>query len=316
MVEIRVGANTKSLAEGQRPQALRQFLGGRDRRIADQHGDDRNLATQGGLDLDADEVGRIVEPASPALPGDRKPIVPDDGKENITAGDLLGQDLAKIEPQEDRIDVLEDLLRTKMGDKPIVEPSRLVAAILAAIGNEHADHVAIPEADSRGRGRLPRGRAACAFPAERPAIDQPGCRVWFAANRRAYAPHLLLDCERCGNGLQLRSPPSLRSAAWGDNLEEKRDSESAWRSAMNLEQYAKNRNAFPVEKLSRYAGQHIAWSPDGTQILASDPDPLKVLAAVRGLGYDPAETPIEDIPTEEIFPGGGLLFQSGPETSE
>jgi hypothetical protein len=84
---------------------------------------------------------------------------------------------------------------------------------------------------------------------------------------------------------------------------------------MNLEQFVKNRNAFPVDELDRYAGQHIAWSPDGTQILASDPDPLKVLAAVKALGYDPAETPIEDIPIEDIFPGGGLLFQGGQEAS-
>lgn len=80
---------------------------------------------------------------------------------------------------------------------------------------------------------------------------------------------------------------------------------------MNLEQFVKNRNAFLPEELDRYTGKHVAWSPDGTRILASDPDPLKVLAAVRALGYDPAETPIEDIPREDIFPGGGSLFDGG-----
>jgi len=65
---------------------------------------------------------------------------------------------------------------------------------------------------------------------------------------------------------------------------------------MRLEQFVRNRNAFPADELGRYSGQHVAWSPDGTRILASDPDPLKVLAAVRALGYDPAETSIEDIP--------------------
>ena len=84
---------------------------------------------------------------------------------------------------------------------------------------------------------------------------------------------------------------------------------------MRLEQFIRNRNAFPVEELDHYTGQHVAWSPDGTRILASDPDPLKVLAAVRALGFDPAETPIEDIPAEDVFPGGGLLFQGGQETS-
>jgi hypothetical protein len=40
-----------------------------------------------------------------------------------------------------------------------------------------------------------------------------------------------------------------------------------------------------------------------TRILANDPDPLKLLAAVTALGYDPAETPIEDIPCDDVFPG-------------
>jgi hypothetical protein len=56
---------------------------------------------------------------------------------------------------------------------------------------------------------------------------------------------------------------------------------------LNLEQYVKNRNAFPVNELGRSAGHHIAWSPDGTQILASDPGPLKVLAAVKAPGLRP-----------------------------
>jgi hypothetical protein len=42
---------------------------------------------------------------------------------------------------------------------------------------------------------------------------------------------------------------------------------------------------------------------------------LKVLAAVKALGYDPAETPIEDIPPEDIYPGGGILYQGSQETS-
>ena len=78
---------------------------------------------------------------------------------------------------------------------------------------------------------------------------------------------------------------------------------------MSLEQFVNNRNAFPADELNRYTGQHVAWSPDGARILASDPDPMKVITAVKALGYDLAETPIEDIPSEDVFPGGGLLFQ-------
>ena len=71
----------------------------------------------------------------------------------------------------------------------------------------------------------------------------------------------------------------------------------------------------PAEGLGRYTGHHVAWSPDGTRILADDPDPFKVLDTMKALGYDPAETPMEDIPSEDIFPGGRLFFQGGQETS-
>ena len=84
---------------------------------------------------------------------------------------------------------------------------------------------------------------------------------------------------------------------------------------MSLEQFVKNRNAFPADELNRYTGQHVAWSPDGTRVLASDPDPMRVIIAVKALGYDPAETPIEDIPSDDVFPGGGFLFHGGQEPS-
>lgn len=83
---------------------------------------------------------------------------------------------------------------------------------------------------------------------------------------------------------------------------------------MSLEEFVNNRNAFPAEELNRYIGQHVAWSPDGTRILASDSDPLQVIRAVQALGYDPADTPIEDIPFEDCFAGGALLFEGGQES--
>jgi hypothetical protein len=89
-VEIRVGADNETIAEGQAPQALRQFVGPRDRRIADQHGNHQDLATQGGLDLDPDEVARIVEPTGSALPDHRKPSVANDGEQDITGGNPFG----------------------------------------------------------------------------------------------------------------------------------------------------------------------------------------------------------------------------------
>jgi hypothetical protein len=86
---------------------------------------------------------------------------------------------------------------------------------------------------------------------------------------------------------------------------------------MDMQQFIRNRNEFPYDELEKYAGRHVAWSPDGTRILAADEDPLKVLAAVKAAGYDPGETLIEVVPSpDETFLGGAALFVPDGETPE
>jgi hypothetical protein len=52
-------------------------------------------------------------------------------------------------------------------------------------------------------------------------------------------------------------------------------------------QFVENQRKFPAEELRRYAGQHIAWSWDGSQILASDPDRGTLDEKLRAAGIDP-----------------------------
>jgi hypothetical protein len=54
---------------------------------------------------------------------------------------------------------------------------------------------------------------------------------------------------------------------------------------MNWAEHVKNRNAFPLEQLEKYEGQHVAWSLDGTRILAGHEDPLQLNAALEAAGY-------------------------------
>jgi hypothetical protein len=77
---------------------------------------------------------------------------------------------------------------------------------------------------------------------------------------------------------------------------------------MDMQQFLKNRCAFPPEELTKYAGQYVAWSPDGTRILASDDDLQRLDGAVKASGYDPAEVVVSSVPfpDEVIFGGGGL----------
>ncbi len=37
----------------------------------------------------------------------------------------------------------------------------------------------------------------------------------------------------------------------------------------DLSHYDENRSKFPLEELAKYAGKHVAFSPDGTRIVAS-----------------------------------------------
>ena len=78
---------------------------------------------------------------------------------------------------------------------------------------------------------------------------------------------------------------------------------------MDMQQLIRNRNEFPHDELDQYAGRYVAWSPDGTRILASDDDPLRLIATVKAAGHDIEETLIESVPfPDEVILGGGLLF--------
>ena len=79
---------------------------------------------------------------------------------------------------------------------------------------------------------------------------------------------------------------------------------------MDMQQFLKNRIAFPPEELARFAGKYVAWSPDGTQILASDDDPLRLVSTVTALGYDSAEVLIASVPDpDEVILGGGAFLE-------
>jgi len=54
-------------------------------------------------------------------------------------------------------------------------------------------------------------------------------------------------------------------------------------------EFRRNQSRVPVAELEKYNGQYVAWSPDGTSILAADPDPLRLDALLCAAGHDPAE---------------------------
>jgi hypothetical protein len=52
--------------------------------------------------------------------------------------------------------------------------------------------------------------------------------------------------------------------------------------------FFENQDKFPPEELLKYGGQHVAWSWDGTRILASAEDDAGLDQKLREAGIDPS----------------------------
>lgn len=74
---------------------------------------------------------------------------------------------------------------------------------------------------------------------------------------------------------------------------------------IDINEFRRNQSRLPRAELEKYNGQYVAWSPDGTRILAADPDPLRVDALLRAAGHDPAEILVSRvaIPEEVCWSG-------------
>jgi len=73
---------------------------------------------------------------------------------------------------------------------------------------------------------------------------------------------------------------------------------------MDMQPYLKNRLAFPLDELARHRGEWIAWSPDGTRIVATSCSLDGIDALIRAAGEDPENCPIEGIPDTDCVVGG------------
>jgi hypothetical protein len=73
----------------------------------------------------------------------------------------------------------------------------------------------------------------------------------------------------------------------------------------DVEDYLRNRLQFPMDELAKYLGKWVAWSADGTRIVASAADPDALDELVRAAGEDPERCPLEGIPESDAV-GGGL----------
>ena len=78
---------------------------------------------------------------------------------------------------------------------------------------------------------------------------------------------------------------------------------------MKWDEHVKNRNQFPFEELLKYEGQHVAWSIDGTRILAGDKDPMNLLAKLQEAGYTSEDFVLSFVDFDSQI--GGAAFNDG-----
>jgi uncharacterized protein DUF5678 len=67
----------------------------------------------------------------------------------------------------------------------------------------------------------------------------------------------------------------------------------------DLRHFAAKRRPFPLDELAKYAGQYVAWSPDGAQIVASGPTEEAVEAKLQAAGIAPSQVVGEFIPAAD-----------------
>jgi glucose/arabinose dehydrogenase len=76
--------------------------------------------------------------------------------------------------------------------------------------------------------------------------------------------------------------------------------------------FLEHRAAVPAEALARHAGRWIAWSPDGSRVVAEAGAPEDLDDAVRAAGEDPERCVIEGIPAVDALLGGEGLGPAAP----
>jgi hypothetical protein len=75
--------------------------------------------------------------------------------------------------------------------------------------------------------------------------------------------------------------------------------------------FLKNRAAFPIAELAPYKGLWIAWSPEGSRVVAQSRDPESLDEQILAAGEDPEQCVVEGIPANESMLGGDGLGPVG-----
>lgn len=71
--------------------------------------------------------------------------------------------------------------------------------------------------------------------------------------------------------------------------------------------FEENRARFSLDDLKRYEGQWVAFSQDGSRIIAGNKDLLVLEKLIRAAGEEPGNVGLERIEFEDTYLGGADL---------
>jgi hypothetical protein len=72
---------------------------------------------------------------------------------------------------------------------------------------------------------------------------------------------------------------------------------------MSAASFTRNRAAFPVDELEKYAGKWVAFDAGCTKILAAHEDVEELVKLVEQAGFDPQHVRFEGVPEGTIYGG-------------
>jgi hypothetical protein len=81
---------------------------------------------------------------------------------------------------------------------------------------------------------------------------------------------------------------------------------------IDVNKFRENQSRFPRAELEKYNGQCVAWSEDGTRILAADVDPIRVDALLQAAGFDPGEILVTRVAIPEEVSWSGWSVPEDP----
>ncbi len=128
-----------------------------------QDGDDPDVASQGGLDLEADEVAGVVEPASSLGVGGVDPPVADEGQQHVTGAHGVGEHLDEVVARFDGVHVLEDLAPPEVAGQAVEEPAGRVGGVLSPVADEDATGRRLGHHGCDGRARRLASHMVCSL---------------------------------------------------------------------------------------------------------------------------------------------------------